>query len=334
MGRRRTKAPRRGSLAYLPRKRAKHPTGRVRYWPDVELDSPGLIGFSGYKVGMNYVYLLDETRGSPNYGQEIIVPVTIIEAPPVLVGGVRAYSPTDNGSKAFTEVWATELPKDAERSPSKPKNPPTSFQKIEESLTEISEFRAILFTQPHLAHVPQKKPEVFEVKVSGGTLDDQLQYLAGILGKEVQVSDVFKAGQFVDVIAVTKGKGIQGPVKRWGVKKRRHKARKTVRGIATLGPWSPHYVMYTVPRAGQMGFHQRTERNKRILKINAAGEDVNPKGGFPHYGIVKSSSIFLKGSVPGPAKRLLKLRYAEHPPSLAEEQIKITYTDLQTAPSP
>ncbi len=334
MGRRRTKAPRRGSLAYLPRKRAKQSTGRVRYWPDVELDSPGLIGFSGYKVGMNYVYLLDEKRGSPNYGQEIIVPVTIIEAPPVLVGGVRAYSPTNNGTKAFTEVWATELPKDAERSPSNPKNPPTSFQKIEESLSEISEFRAILFTQPHLAHVPQKKPEVFEVKVCGGTLEDQLQYLAGILSKEVQVSDVFTAGQFVDVIAVTKGKGVQGPVKRWGVKKRRHKARKTVRGIATLGPWSPHYVMYTVPRAGQMGFHQRTERNKRILKINADDEEVNPKGGFPHYGIVKSSSIFLKGSVPGPAKRLLKLRYAEHPPSLTEEQIKITYTDLQTALSP
>ena len=335
MGRRRTKAPRRGSLAYLPRKRAKHSTGRVRHWPDVELDFPRLIGFSGYKVGMNYVYLLDETRGSPNYGQEIIVPVTIIEAPPVLVCGLRAYSQTDNGSKAFTEVWAKELPKDAERSPSKPKNPPTSYEKIEESLTEVSEFRAILFTQPHLANVPQKKPEVFEVKVCGGTIDDQLKYLAGILGKAVRVSDVFRVGQFVDVIAVTKGKGVQGPVKRWGVKKRHHKSRKTVRGIATLGPWRPHYVMYTVPRAGQMGFHQRTERNKRILKINSDGEDINPKGGFPHYGIVKSSNILLKGSVPGPAKRMLKLRCAEHPPPhLSEEQIKITYTDLQTATSP
>lgn len=332
MGRRRSNAPRRGSLAYLPRKRARRPIGRIHYWPDVKLDSPRLLGFSGYKVGMNYVYLVSDIRGSPTFGQEVIAPITIVETPPALVCGFRAYSETVNGLKAFKEVWVKELPKDAERVFTKPKEPSASVNEIEESLPMVSEFRAILFTQPRLASVPQKKPEVFEVKVDGGTIKDQLNYLKEILGKEVNFSDVFKEGQFVDVIAITKGKGIQGAVKRWGVKTRSHKSRKTVRGVGTLGPWTPHYVMYTVPRAGQMGFHQRTERNKRILKINLKREDVNLKGGFHHYGTIKSLAIFLKGDVPGPPRRLLKLRYAEHPPSYAsEEALKITYIGLQEA---
>lgn len=330
MGRRRTKAPRRGSLAYLPRKRSKHPRGRVRYWPDVKLDSPKLIGFSGYKVGMNYIYSLDNHVGSPNYGLEIIAPITVVETPPLLVCGFRAYAPTINGVKAFGEVWAKELPRDTERSPSKPKTPPTSISEIEDALPKITALRAIVFTQPRLANVPQKKPEVFEVKVSGGTMKDQLQYLTDILGTEVKVSEVFTEGQYLDVIGITKGKGIQGPVKRWGVKKRHHKARKTVRGVATLGPWSPSYVMYTVPRAGQMGFHQRTERNKRIMKISEDAEGINPAGGFPHYGIVRGPYILVKGSLPGPKKRILKMRYADHPPANTEnEQINITYIGNQ-----
>lgn len=335
MGRRRTKAPRRGSLAYLPRQRSKHPTGRIRYWPEVNLKSPRLIGFSGYKVGMNYIYILDEKRGSPNYGQEIIAPVTIVETPPLLICGVRAYTPTANGVKAFGEAWAKELPRDAERSPSKPKSHPTSLTEIEAALPEVSALRAITFTQPRLANVPQKKPEVFEVQVGGGTTKEQLRYLTGLLGTAVKASDVLTEGQFVDVIGVSKGKGIQGPVKRWGVKKRRHKARKTVRGVATLGPWSPSYVMYTVPRAGQMGYHQRTERNKRIMKISEDAGDVNPAGGFPHYGLVKGPYLLVKGSVPGPPKRMLKMRYADHPPATAEdEQVNITYIGNQATNTP
>jgi large subunit ribosomal protein L3 len=279
---------------------------------------------------MNYIYLLDDHVGSPNYGLEIIAPVTIVETPPLLVCGFRAYAPTINGVKAFGEVWAKELPRDTERSPSKPKSSPTSISKIEDSLPEISALRAIIFTQPRLANVPQKKPEVFEVKVAGGTKNDQLQYLTGVLGKEVKASEVLTEGQFVDVIGVTKGKGVQGPVKRWGVKKRHHKARKTVRGVATLGPWSPSYVMYTVPRAGQMGFHQRTERNKRIMKISEDAENINPAGGFPHYGLVRGPYILVKGSVPGPVKRILKMRYADHPPAIIEnEPLNITYIGNQ-----
>ncbi|MEM4705865.1 MAG: 50S ribosomal protein L3, partial [Candidatus Nitrosocaldus sp.] len=100
----------------------------------------------------------------------------------------------------------------------------------------------------------------------------------------------------------------------WGIKRKQHKSRKSVRAIGTLGPISPATVMYTVPRAGQRGFHQRLEYNKRILMVASADEkDITPKGGFMHFGILKGDYIVLRGSIPGAIKRLVKLRYAIRP---------------------
>ena len=321
MGRRRKSAPKHGSLAYLPRGRAKRPLSKIHYWPQIEADAPTLLGFSGYKAGMSYIYTISDKVGSPRYSQEVFTPITYVETPPMIVCGFRAYSPTINGLKAFSEVWTTNIPKEIQKlSPFlKNVNPKTSLNVIESSLDQISEFRAILSTIPSLAAVSQKKPDVFEVKVDGGTKKEQVNYLKDLLGKKVEITDVFKEGQFVDVIAVTKGKGIQGPVKRWGVKKLPHKSNKKVRGVGTLGAWMPHYVMYTVPRAGQMGFHQRTERNKRILKMAKDGEAITPLGGFPHYGEIKQDYLIMQGSVPGSPKRLVKFRFAAHPPSQSQE---------------
>ena len=150
---------------------------------------------------------------------------------------------------------------------------------------------------------------MFEVKIDGGTVQDQLEFGKKSLGKEVKVSEVFTEGGEVDVISITKGKGIQGPVKRWGIKKLKHKSRKTVRGVGSIGPWHPHYVMYSVPRAGQMGFAQRTEHNKQILKMGNNGADVTPKGGFLRYGPVRTEYTVIRGTIPGPARRLVALRY-------------------------
>jgi large subunit ribosomal protein L3 len=70
--------------------------------------------------------------------------------------------------------------------------------------------------------------------------------------------------------------------------------------------------MYTVARQGQRGFHQRTEYNKRILIVSntdeKSGQQVNPAGGFKHFGLVKGDYIVVRGSVPGVPKRLIKMR--------------------------
>jgi large subunit ribosomal protein L3 len=272
-------------------------------------------------------------KRSPVFGQEVNRSVTFVEAPAMIVCGFRSYSKTMSGLKALTETWAKQLPQDLKRRQSFPKEAnEITLETIDRNLDKIAELRAFLCTQPRRANVPQKKPELFEVKVSGGTLQKQVKYLRSLLGREIYASEVFDVGQFVDVIAVTKGKGIQGPVKRWGVKTLPHKSRKTVRGVGTLGAWTPHYVMYSVPRAGQMGFHQRTERNKRILKLSTEAENYAPEGGFPHYGIIRDRYIILEGSIPGPPKRLVKLRYATHPPSMASDAPPaISYLGVQSA---
>lgn len=333
MGHRKKNAPKRGSLAYLPRGRARRIVGRVRFWPEVKAASPVLLGFAGYKAGMTYAYVLDNDQRSPYYGREVIQPVTVVETPPLMLCAIRAYGGGHGGLKTLTEAWTKSPPKYLERVLTLPENldPESGFKKMEGSLGQIKEFRAVFSTQPWLSSVPKKKPELIEVKVSGGSLKDQLDYGKKTLGKEVRVPDVFSAGQLVDVVSISKGKGIQGPVKRWGVKKLPHKSRKTVRGIGCLGPWHPTYVMHTVPRAGQMGFHQRTECNKKILRIGKDGSEVTPKGGFLRYGVVKGDHLLLGGSVPGAAKRLLRLRVPARPPTRApKEPPQITYLSLES----
>jgi len=331
MGHRKVNAPRRGSLAYLPRGRAKHQTARIRFWPHVEA-GPTLLGFMGYKAGMTHVFMVEDRAGSPNFGKEVMYPATVIDAPPLTICAVRAYTQTPYGLKTFTEAWMKEPPKDINRLTTPPKNPDpqNGFKKMEDNLDKITEFRLLAATQPKLAGVPKKKPELIEIKVDGAQIKDQFEYVKNQLGKNISVTNIFKEGQYIDIAAVSKGKGFQGPVKRLGVKIRDRKSRKTQRGIATLGPWSPSRVLYTVARAGQMGYHQRTEYNKRILKIGTNGADVSPKGGFIRYGPVKGPYVIVSGSVPGPTKRQIRLRYPTRPPRRIPEAPKIISVSLES----
>lgn len=321
MGHRKKSAPKRGSLAYLPRGRAAQENGRIRYWPSVA-GGPRLLGFMGYKAGMSHAFYVDDHPRSPNFGKEINQPVTVIETPPILVCGIRAYTQTGYGLKTCAEAWMKEPPKDLSRVFTLPESfdSELGLKRIEENLDSIVEFRLLAITQPRLANVSKKKPELVEVKVDGAPIKDLFGYVQELLGKAVGVGEVFKDGQFVDVIAVSKGKGFQGPVKRWGIRIMTRKSRKLKRGVACIGPWKPPRVLYTVPRAGQMGYHQRTEYNKRVLKIGVDGKEITPAGGFVRYGVVKSPYVLLAGSVPGPSKRLVRLRVPARPPKMAPEE--------------
>jgi large subunit ribosomal protein L3 len=205
------------------------------------------------------------------------------------------------------------------------------LQKVLQSLDQTTIIRAIIATQPKLASLSKKKPEITEIEIGGGTIPQQFEYAKQLLGKTVTPDEMFKTGQYVDVAAITTGKGFQGPVKRWGVTVLQAKGRKTKRGIATLGPWNPHHIMYSVPRAGQMGYHQRIEFNKRILKIGKDGKEVTVKGGFIRYGILKASYIIIEGSIPGTEKRTIRLRYPARPPKQAPaEPPQITHVSLES----
>ncbi len=333
MGHRKKHAPKHGSLAYSPRKRAKRLLARIRYWPEIETDTPRLLCFIGYKAGMTHVFTIEDRKRSPNYGKEIIRPATVLETPPMLICAIRAYTKTPYGFRTLTEAWMKDPPEELERVFTVPENFNTeeNLKKIEENIEKIAKIRVIAITQPKQASVPKKKPEVAEIEVGGGTVQQQYEYAKNLLGRTVTPAEIFKEGQYIDVIAVSTGKGFQGPVKRWGITILQHKGRKTKRGVATLGPWKPTRVMYSVPRAGQMGFHQRTEYNKRILKIGADGKEITPKGGFIRYGIIRGAYMLIEGSIPGTEKRPIRLRYPARPPKhVAEEPPQMTYVSLES----
>ncbi|MFH1328517.1 MAG: 50S ribosomal protein L3 [Candidatus Bathyarchaeota archaeon] len=330
MGHRKKHAPRRGSLAFRPRGRAGSLVGKVHYWPEVPETT--LLGFAGYKAGMSHVFFIDDNPTSPNHGKEVFSSATIVETPPLFICAIRAYVSTVNGSKVLTEVWASNFPKDLSRAIKLPPkiNVEKSLTRIEENLDRITNLKVVVSMNPRKAGIPKKKPEIMELAIGGKVVKEQFDYAKGILGKEVIVSDILKEGQYVDVISITKGKGFAGPVKRFGVRILQNKSRKTVRGVGCIGPWNPSLVMSSVPRAGQLGFAQRVEYNKKILKVGSNGDEVTPKGGFSKYGVIKGPYLIMKGSIPGPIKRLIRLRYAVRGPEKTMLP-KITFSSIKAS---
>ena len=326
-------APRHGSLGYSPRKRAKSPRACIRNWPEYEGEEPTLLGFMGYKAGMTHVFVQEERDYSPWSGQEIMRAATIIDLPPVVVAGIRGYKLTSYGFKSLGECWASDFNPDLNRLLTLPKETDAekSLKQFEENvLSNVDVLRAFVHTQPRLVGgVPQKKPDLSEIALGYSSIEEGFEFAKELLGKEVHARDVFKEGQQIDVLGVTKGKGFQGPVKRWGIKKLQHKSRKAVRAVGCIGPWTPTRVMWTVPRAGQMGFHQRTEYNKVILKLGEKGEEITPLGGFVRYGLIKGEYMMVDGSIPCPPRRLVFIRYAIRPKNI-ETKPNITYISVES----
>ncbi|MCL7402608.1 MAG: 50S ribosomal protein L3 [Thaumarchaeota archaeon] len=317
MGHRKQSAPRRSSLAYLPRGRASRIVPRVKYWPPYD-GEPRLLGFIGYKAGHTTIYYIDNTPSSPTQGLEVAKVGTVIATPPVIIAGIVGYTEENGALKEYTRVWASNIPGEIKRNiPTWRPNEKEKLEKLKNSIDKLREVRVIALARPKLAGLPKKKVDLIEIKV-GGPIDKALEYAINKLGKEVRISEVFNNGEYVDVIAVSRGKGFEGVVGRHKVKIQPRKKRKTRREVGAIGGRSPAYVTYTVPRAGQLGYHRRTEFNKRILLMAENGLEYTPKGGFPHFGVVKTEAIVVEGTVPGVPKRAIVLRAPARPPRLHE----------------
>lgn len=325
MGHRKHSQPRRGSLAYLPRARAKSMEARIRTWPESKAAEPKLQGHAGFKAACMRIASIDDREKTPNFGKQLVSLGTIVVTPPMVVIGIRGYSKDRYGYDSNFDVYAKDLPKEISRL-FKTKHDEKGMEKAEKALGQTEELYAITCVTPSHAGLEQKRPFVFEIAVKGGDIQKQFAYLKELLGKEVKIDQVFQKGAEVDVAAITKGKGFEGPIARWGVKKKQHKSRKSVRALGTLGPISPATIMYTVPRAGQRGFHQRVQYNNRIMIMgNSESEEykINPSGGFKHFGVVKGDYVILRGSVPGTYSRLVKIRSPVRPKVAKIAQPKI-----------
>ena len=317
----RARKPRAGSMQFWPRVRARHSYARIRTWSTSKEAKP--LGFAGYKAGMTHLIVEDNRADSLSKGAEIFCPVTVIECPPLKALSIRFYKNTQNGLKLISESLASPLDKELGRKIIIPK-------KKGKETTDFDFLRLLCHTQPKLTGIGKSKPEIFETAI-GGNKEQQLAYAKEKLGKEISISEVFKQGQAIDTHSLTKGKGFQGPMKRFGIQLRHHKSEKSRRNPGTLGSWRAQgQIMWRVAHAGKMGYNLRTEYNKWIVKIGNKPDEINAKGGFVNYGIVKNSYVLLKGSVSGAQKRLIRITETIRPKKNVPEAPQIAYTSIES----
>lgn len=317
----------------------------------------------GYKAGMTHIVRELDRPGAKMHKKEIVEAVTVIETPPLVIVGVVGYVETPRGLRSLTTVWAEHLSEELKRRFYKNwyRSKQKAFTKyakkyaaqtkpIEEQLARIEKYcqvvRVIVHTKVRdLKLAGQKKAHVMEIQLNGGSIADKVKWAKEHFEKTVDVSSVFEQDEMIDTIGVTKGHGFEGVTARWGTKKLPRKTHKGLRKVACIGAWHPSRVSRTVPRAGQDGYHHRTEVNKKIYRIGKAGDknsgatefdltekDISPMGGFPHYGVVKHDWIMIKGCCPGIRKRVITLRKSllVHTKRSALENVQLKFIDTSS----
>jgi len=291
--------PRRGSLQYWPRKRAKKALPSVS-WTKIssENNSKKLMGFIGYKVGMKSAYVKDSTPDSMTKNKRITIPVTIVECPAMKILSVRFYK---NGI-VVDEVLASNPDKELKR---KIKFPKKHSEKIED-VKDYEDIRVIAYSVVKTTGI-KKSPDISEIAL-GGNVEDKLNFVKEHFNKEIKVKDIFDKMQLVDIRGITKGKGLEGAVKRFGIGLKGHKSEKGRRRAGSLGPWHPARVTFRAPMAGQLGMFARHVLNSTVLDVSSINEkNINPASGFKNFGNVKTDYLILTGSVQGPSKRQMVL---------------------------
>lgn len=308
------RSPRKGSLQFWPRKRAAKFLPRVN-WPAIP-SGKNLKGFICYKAGMMSATVKDNTPNSMTKGKNISIPITILECPPMKIFSIRFYK----DGKVAKEVLVSEfLDKELKK---KTKLPKTKKRIIEINPEGYDDIRIITYSQVRRAGL-KKKPDLSEIGLVG-SLEDKVIFIKENLGKNISVLDVFEKGQLLDLRGLTKGKGFQGPVKRFGIGLRDHKSEKGVRKVGSIGPWHPARVTFRVPMAGQLGMFTRITYNNKILEIAKITD--KPLKNIKNFGDIKTDYIIVAGSVQGPAKRQLLIT---HPLRQTKKQLKKDYELLE-----
>nr|P49149.2 RecName: Full=Large ribosomal subunit protein uL3; AltName: Full=60S ribosomal protein L3 [Toxocara canis]AAA92285.1 ribosomal protein L3 [Toxocara canis] len=369
MSHRKFSAPRHGSMGFTPKKRSKRHRGKVKAFPKDDPTKPiHLTAFIAFKAGMTHIVREVDKPGSKVNKKEVVEAVTIFEAPPMVIVGIVGYIDTPRGPRQFKTVWAEHLSEDCRGRfyknwhTSKKK----AFQKhakkwqdedgrksIEADLNKMkkycSKIRVIAHTQMKVMKHREKKAHIMEIQINGGTVAEKVDWAREHLEKQVPVDSVFAQDEMIDCIGVTKGKGFKGVTSRWHTKKLPRKTHKGLRKVACIGAWHPSRVQFTVARAGQKGYHHRTEVNKKIYRLGKSclteegkkngGTDyditeksVNPMGGFPHYGLVNQDFVMIRGCCVGSKKRPITLRKSliVQTKRFAHEKINLKWIDTSS----
>lgn len=256
----------------------------------------------------------------------------------MVVVGVVGYVATPNGLRTLSTVWASHLSDELKRRFYKnwyrsKKKAFTKYTKkaaekpqlIEQELARIKDhcqvIRVLAHTQTKKLKLRQKVANLVEIQINGGDIAAKVDFATSLFEQEVDVNKVFGEGETLDICGATRGHGYAGVVSRWGVTRLPRKTHRGLRKVACIGAWHPSRVRFTVARAGQQGYHHRTEINKRVLRVGKKGDQksastesdltekgITPVGGFPHYGQVNEDWLMIKGCVAGSRKRAVTLR--------------------------
>src|ERR687890_1438674 len=158
MGHRKYSAPRRGSIAFRPRSRAKSLEARIRTWPEnISHNNVGLVGFAGFKVGQIQVMTIDDKEKTPNYGKPLMNHSTVISLPPIKIVGIRGYSEDGYGKHAIFDVYSKDSIKDLS-SKFKAKYSEDGIKKAEDNLNNTKHLMAVVAVFPHRIGISQKSP--------------------------------------------------------------------------------------------------------------------------------------------------------------------------------
>jgi len=368
MSHRKFEHPRSGHLGYLPKRRTKYTKGKIRHFPKDDAAKPlHLTAFMGYKAGMTHVVRsYDKKEGKKTIKKDMVDAVTVIETPPMKIVGMVGYIETPRGLRALTTVWAQNLDNGVLRRFYKnyhnaKKRAFTNYAKrydekadskkhVNRDIQRIRKYcqvvRVLCATQIDKIKLRQRKAHLMEIQVNGGAnVAEKVAWANAKFETEVTVGEVFAENEMVDTIAITRGKGTAGVIKRFGVTKLPRKTRRGNRKVACIGAWHPSAVKWTVARSGILGYYHRTQINQKIYRVGAGAirgitnnastetdahiKNITPVGGFPHYGIVNEDFVMVRGSVMGPKKRQVTIRKAMHPSthSYANSTLDIKFID-------
>jgi len=101
-------------------------------------------------------------------------------------------------------------------------------------------------------------------------------------GQEISVS-IFKEGEKVSVSGISKGKGFQGGVKRWGFSGRgaSHGVKHEERTLGSVGASTPSRVLKGKKMPGRTGGERITVKNLEIVKVLPEKNLIAIKGALP-----------------------------------------------------
>jgi large subunit ribosomal protein L3 len=116
------------------------------------------------------------------------------------------------------------------------------------------------------------------------------------VGQTISASDVFEAGQFVDVTGITKGRGFAGVFKRYSMRggSRTHGTHEAFRHGGSIGQcMTPGRVFKGIKMPGHMGSKRKTVQNLRVVDV-----------------LGEKNVILVKGPVPGHSRAIVTVRKA------------------------